>query len=50
MMNEVKVERMKVTIEANVAIKKDSVSILPGGVKILNLEPINNSVEAQQRR
>ena len=46
--NEKKPQRMRVTLEANVIVKDDSVSFYPGGQKILNVEPIHSSLEDVQ--
>ena len=49
MKNEIKPKRMRITLEANVIIDGDSVTLYRGGTKLLNAEPIDNSSEGQEK-
>lgn len=49
MENKNKTQRVKVTMEANAIIGEDSISLYPGGTKILSVEPISSNSEDREK-
>lgn len=48
MKDDAKPQKMRITMEANVIVKEESVSFYPGGQKILKVEPIHSNLEDLQ--
>lgn len=47
--NEIKPKRMRITLEANAVVQDGSVTMHPGGMKLLSTELIDNNAEDQQK-